>query len=143
MFYKIYYYMVIALLFVSCTSETNTKVIIITETLPPSFQLKGSGYISRFVIYGPLSGEYAKEEDRPIAWKIFPNVESSSKVISDLPPIKFGEPPPGWTQHDATRGAPAPLVEGGVYRVVANTNSANSGFLDFTIQQGRAVSLNP
>lgn len=127
----------IFILSVGCIAEIDTKITLKEDTSPPTFVIEGSGHLSRFVIYGPLVGEYATENDRPVAWKIFPDKESSDIPVSDLPPIKYGVPPAGWTQYYPSNGTTDTLIEGAMYRAVANTNSANSGYIDFTIQQGK------
>lgn len=144
MTWKSYYLTVIAVFLMSssCLVEKDTKIIVAVDISPPSFLLQGTGYLSRFAVYGPLAGEYSKEDDRPVAWKIFPDNESSSKPVSALPLIKYGMTPTGWQQHSPSAGFPEPLVEGAIYRAVANTNSASSGYIDFTIHQGKIILLN-
>lgn len=119
-----------------CVYETSTRVNIATDSVPPVFSFKGSGNVSRFIIYGPLSGEQGHEEDRPILWEIFPDRESANKSISEIEPIKYGELPKGWHQYPEGVTPPA-LVEGAVYRVAANVNSANSGYIDIIVSNGR------
>lgn len=121
----------------ACNMESDTKIEVVANTNPPVFKLKGSGNITRFVIYGPLVGKYANEEDRPVLWKIFPDGSSTSKPISGLAPIKYSEVPSGWTQYTPKNEQPLPFVDGAIYRVVANVNSANSGYIDITVRDGK------
>ncbi len=125
----------------ACNIESDTKIIVTSNSTSPTFTLQGSGNLSRFVVYGPLIGEYASEEDRPVLWKMFPNSNGTSKSVSDLPPIKFAEVPSGWTQYTPKDGKPSPLVDGLTYRVVANVNSANSGYIDITVRDGKVLPI--
>lgn len=121
----------------ACGSEADTKIDLVANSIPPVFSFKGNGNISRFVIYGPLVGNYTNEDDRPVLWQIFPDRDSASKLISNLSPIKYGEVPKGWTQYAPENGLIPSLVEGSSYRVVANVNSANSGYIDITVRNGK------
>lgn len=125
-------------LVVGCVDETSTKVEIATDLIPPVFSFNGSGNVSRFIIYGPLSGEKGHEEDRPTLWEIFPDREAANKPISEIAPIKYGELPKDWRQYPEN-GAPPALVEGAIYRVVANVNGANSGYIDIIVSNGRVL----
>ena len=121
-----------------CDFEIDTKVEIVTNSVPPVFSFKGNGNISRFAIYGPLVGTSENEKDPPTLWEIFPDREAANKSISEIAPIKYGELPKGWHQYPEGL-TPPPLIEGSVYRVTANVNSANSGYIDIIVSNGRIL----
>ena len=133
--------LLIVMIFINsgCSIETDTKVSI-TNTNPLTFKLRGDGYLSRFAIYGPLQGNTNKKEP-PLIWELFPSRESSQIIVSRISPVKYGEAPPGWTQHTPDN-LPQPELKGGLaYRATANTNSANTGYIDFIVRGGKVIIL--
>ncbi len=123
----------------ACKIEIDTSVQIIDLNNPPTFTLSGNGYLARFAVYGPLP-DFQYQENWPIVWAIVPDAEMAEKRISKLQSITFGKLPIGFKEINPI-GKLEALSEGKLYSAVANTNGANTGYLHFTIRDGKIIEL--
>ncbi len=129
------------LLSAACTMEVSTGIGVVDDQNPPTFKLSGNGYLTRLIVFGPLPEQDVPFDDLPVVWKVFPDATGSDLPVYELRPIKYGILPDGWAQYTPKSGPAPMLIEGKLYRIVANTNSANSGYIDFTIRDGRVVTF--
>ncbi len=133
------FYVGLMFVYQGCKIEIDTAIKITNSTDPPTFALSGNGCLGRFIIFGPLQ-DFHYQENWPILWAIVPNTEMAEKRIYELQQITFGKLPIGFKQINPM-GKPEAFSEGKLYSAVANTNGANTGYLHFTIRNGKITEL--
>jgi hypothetical protein len=119
--------------------ELDTRVSIVNDNNPPKFRLSGNGTLLTLFVYGPESSlngfKKGVDEIKPI-WKFvggFPGVK-----IRDLPPIKYGETPVGFTQVEPKKGPPPPIAEGQYYMLTPVSGNPNWHAICFIVKGGKA-----
>jgi len=131
--------------FAGCEVDMQVSV---DGKVPPTFTMQGSGYLVFFIV-SEISPENQKlapgqrdsSKDRVI-WNIRPTETSYENLrIRNLPSIKYGEVPPGFTQKEPAQGNPPALVEGKVYEAGGPNTGANGGFVWFVIRNGKSEEI--
>src|SRR5262245_27661325 len=142
---------------VGCEMDTRVKV---TKANPPQFIFSGNGILAQMYVSGPYTLDKIKlvlrigdknitreeilkikEEigENTTLWQIDPG---TSKYVSDLPAIIYGELPKGFKQvYPKDNIKPSPLLEGKYYKVSVPTYNANSHMTYFTIKNGNIVEV--
>ena len=119
--------------------EVDTRVSIVDDGNPPQFKLSGNGTLITLFVHGPepsLSGfKKTVDEIKPV-WKVatsFPGVS-----IPDLPRIKYGQVPDGFSQVEPKEGPPPPIVEGQYYMLTPVSGNANWHSICFSVKADKA-----
>jgi hypothetical protein len=118
--------------------ERRTRVTIADDGMPPSFKLSGSGVVARIFFNGPYDGIDTKEIEAKLSNPAIWEIDAPRSNIDDLPILKYGSLPPGFTQIKPTNGPPPDLIEGKCYSVTIPTISADGGGIHFCIRNGKA-----
>jgi len=120
--------------------EERTKIAIVNDASPPSFEFSGSGVILRIFFYGPYASINTKEIEtnlsKPSIWEIDPPAKTE---MTKIPVVSYGILPSGFTQIRPSEGTPPKLIDEQCYRIIATTIGANEGSLHFCIRNGKAV----
>jgi len=131
---------ILPLLLVASASCSEPHVSIeIDSRVPPSFTFYGAGAIPFLVVYELPSGSSPDMSRAKVIWDIRPNDLAHARV--PLGPIKYGIVPEGFNQLVPREGAPPPLQEGKSYQAGGPPIEMPNGYLQFTIQNGKAVKL--
>jgi hypothetical protein len=132
--------LLIALSSSSASCEVATRVQIQDDPGDPIFKLSGSGYLGQFTVFGPSPNLHRYERGSPEVWQLNPTDQNSVK-ISKLTPITYGKVPLGFSQTVPSDGPPPALLEGRIYLATGYTDSAQTGWVEFRITSGRAVTV--
>jgi hypothetical protein len=132
---KSYFPFVLLILAISGLSgcEINTRVVVNSYN-PPTFSFSGSGVLTSFYV------EEKEKESSKTIWHIYPT-KPRSDTMGNVPPITYGIIPKDFYQKEPKSGSPPPLSEGKVYEAGATAISASSGYITFTIKDGKIVQL--
>jgi len=118
--------------------EKGTQVAIVDDEVPPSFKLSGSGTALRIFFYGPYNTidteEIKARLGDPAIWEL----DAPRSTIDNLPILKYGALPSGFTQISPSSGPPPNLIDGKCYSITVPTNGANGGGMYFCIRNGKA-----
>jgi hypothetical protein len=133
-------------IFTACYEEDMT--VSVTEHIPPTFKLSGSGNLAFFSV-SEVANEnqqripFERDSDKnTVLWQIWPDgLTPEARVIRRLPAITYAVVPPGFIQKIPSEGAPSALVEGKIYEAGGPASNANGGFVWFTIQKGKVVKV--
>ncbi|HEX2489531.1 MAG TPA: hypothetical protein VHR27_09015 [Blastocatellia bacterium] len=118
--------------------ERRTQVTIADDGMPPSFKLSGSGIVARIFFNGPYDGIDTKEIEAKLSNPAIWELDAPRSNIDDLPILKYGSLPPGFTQIKPSSGPPPDLIDGKCYSVTIPTIGANGGGVHFCIRNGKA-----
>jgi hypothetical protein len=105
---------------------------------PPVFEFSGNGNLV-FLSVSDDSPNKVEERSGGFLWKITP--ESGNSYVNRLPPITYGQVPPGFKQEIPADGAPPPLIEGKYYQVSAPAYNANGDWVYILIRNGKVEVL--
>ncbi len=131
--------------FAGCEVDMQVSV---DGKVPPTFTMEGSGYLAFFIV-SEISPENQKlapaqrdSRKNRLLWDIRPTDTTYEDLrIRNLPPIKYGEIPPGFSQKQPAQGNPPALVEGKVYEAGGPNTEANGGFVWFIIRNGKSEEI--
>ncbi len=115
--------------------ERDTKISIEGGN-PPTFRLSGNGNLA-FLAVSDDSPNKVEKRSGEILWKIIP--QSGKSEIGQLPPITYGQVPPGFDQAIPEVGPPPALVAERPYEVAAPTSNAHGDWIFFIIHDGAAA----
>lgn len=137
---------VVATISLACLPREIDTSIKVDSGIPPRFTLSGSGVIAHLIAYeiDPRRDLLPPEEREPLLsqpiWRI--EAEPVQLEIDALPPIEYGQVPLGFIQTiPEGRAVPPKLVEGKIYRAIADVLGAAGGTVKFTISNGRTTVL--
>ncbi len=117
--------------------ERDTKIFVDGGN-PPTFRLSGNGNLA-FLAVSDDSPNRVEKRSGEILWKIIP--QSGKSEIGQLPPITYGQVPPGFNQEIPRVGAPPPLMAEKSYEVAAPTSNAHGDWVFFIIRDGAAAKV--
>lgn len=115
------------LLCAACELLHPARVRLVSEQMPPTFEFKGGHQVMSVFFEGPLlpdkDGTVAPHDvvnpmHPNLVWAIYG--PDRVTTLNEVPPIAYGQLPPGWEQDTPKTGAPPPLIDGMVYVVGAN-----------------------
>lgn len=134
--YFVLHIVFVLLLIEACVIESDTKIAIIDNHIPPTFKLSGSGCCPYIHMSGPYTNLNNMEHLR--LWEI--------TGMTDLPvwrlgSITYGSLPSGFSQQYPQEGQPVPLEEGKYYTIFVYVHGAHSGFMAFKIQNDIVVEV--
>src|SRR5262245_26487183 len=108
----------------------------------PTFKLHGGGSLDRFIIYGPRQREGGSSVSHTV-WEIAPiDGPLNGKYLWTLGSIKYGVVPEGYKQiYPENNVSPPLIVEGEIYRYMAQIVSAPWAVADFKLIDGKVVEV--
>jgi hypothetical protein len=115
-----------------CERDTEISV---SGGNPPTFELSGNGNLA-FLAVSDDSPNKVENRSGEFLWKIIP--QSGKSYVGKLPPITYGQLPPGFTQEIPANGTPPPLIENRYYQVSAPTSNADGDWVYIIIRNGKA-----
>jgi hypothetical protein len=117
--------------------ERDTKISVEGGN-PPTFRLSGNGNLA-FLDVSDNSPNKVEKRSGETLWKIIP--QSGKSEIGQLPPITYGQVPPGFNQVIPKVGEPPPLIAEKPYQVSAPTSNAHGDWVFFIIRDGAAAKV--
>jgi predicted Zn-dependent protease len=112
----------------------------VTTDNPPRISLSGDHRLDWLEVRGPLP-ERLDDQGPSITWKIVP--EDTPPLLSDVPPIVYGEVPKGFRQSEPKTGVVPNLNEGGIYSITLITRGPNHPRQTIIIRNGTAEEFHP
>lgn len=120
----------------------STLTISINDSNPPVFRFSAGqlaeccDHLAFLTVSEVPAGGSSPE--RKIIWQIWP-VSGTDNSAKGLPPITYGQVPPGFEQKIPNDGPPPMLEEGKEYEASGPRVEVPNAYVRFRIQNGRAV----
>ena len=115
--------------------------ISINDTNPPVFTFSAGQFaeccthLAFFIVYEVEAGNGKK-----VIWEIRPR-SGTDNSAKGLPPITYGQVPPGFEQVVPSVGTPPALQEGKVYAASGPRIEVPEAFVKFRIENGKAIRM--
>jgi hypothetical protein len=122
----------------------NSLRISINETNPPVFRFS-AGRLAEccthlaFLTVSEIPNR-ERRGDAKIIWQVWP-MSGTDNSADGLPPITYGQVPPGFVQKIPTVGPPPPLQEGKIYEASGPPVEVPEAHVMFVIRDGKAIQI--